>query len=396
MSFRRIFEVGRIFTIYVSENETVSCEVQTHFGSFPLGEVYNKSSVRIITTFASKNEVVSLAFQTQFGSSLPARFAEKVLIAYSRFLRPKTKLFAVKFRRISEVFSMQALWKSYGRNFTINASKSVTVCHDVQTHFGTSPLARFIKEVMGGISRFMCLKTKLFLWSWDTFWKFSPANFINHFCAHFLVFLRPQTKLFAVKFRRISDVLRFQGLRRKFCTNFNDLYGPKWRCLLWSSHTFWKLSACKVYRKSYGRIIAIYASRNEAVCCKVQTHFGSSPPARFTEKSFGSIFTICVSNKQTFLTSKLCEKLWPRFIILRAHKILVCCSNTLWRSWLSHFIRTHYFESEHISTATAPTNCDMLVWPYANQFQKSLGLAPQICFAISELRKNEQILWNLA
>jgi len=61
--------------------------------------------------------------------------------------------------------------------------------------------------------------------------------------------MRPQTKLFAAKFRRILEVLRLQGLRRKFCTNFT-----------------------------------IYAPQNEGFCFKVHTHFGSSLPARFTEK----------------------------------------------------------------------------------------------------------------
>jgi len=44
----------------------------------------------------------------------------------------------------------------------INASKNVTVCRDVQMHFETSSLARFIEKVMDEISRFMHLKTKLF------------------------------------------------------------------------------------------------------------------------------------------------------------------------------------------------------------------------------------------
>ena len=62
---------GRIFTTYVYRTEAVSCEVQTHFGGFHL-----------------------------------ARYITKVLGALSRFLRPQTKLFAMKFRRILEVFSV--------------------------------------------------------------------------------------------------------------------------------------------------------------------------------------------------------------------------------------------------------------------------------------------------
>ena len=299
--------------------------------------------------FASKKEAVCCEVPAHFRSSLPARFTKRFLGAFSLLMHPKTKMSAVKFRQILKVFSMQTLWKSSWRNFTINASKNKAVCREVQTHFGSFLRASFIKTFLGAFSHF---------------WH-------------------PQTKLFAVKFRRILEVLCLQGLWKKLCTNFHNLCAPKRSCLLWSSHTFCKFSACKVYRKSYGCTITIYACKNEAVCCKVQTHFGSSPPARFTEKSSGSIFTTCVSNKQTFLTSTFCKKRWPRFTILHPHKSLLCCSDTLWRSWLSHFIRTHYFGSEHIWTTTAPTNCDMWVWPYVKQFQKSLWLALVTCFVIS-------------
>ena len=117
--------------------------------------------------YASKNITVCREVQTHFGSSLPASLAEKVLGAYSRFLRPKTKRFAVKFRRILDVLRIQGYKKISGRIFTIyasknKASKNLTVNREVQTHFGSSPLARFIEKVMGEISRLMRLKTKLF------------------------------------------------------------------------------------------------------------------------------------------------------------------------------------------------------------------------------------------
>jgi len=140
-------------------------------------------------------------------------------------------------------------------------STNEAVCCEIQTHFGSSPPPRFTEKVLHRFSRFMC----------------------------------PKTKVFALKFIYI----------------------------------FFTVPDCKVYRKSYGHIITIYASKNKAVCCEVQTHFGSSPPARFTEKNSGFIFTICVSNKQTFLTSTFCKKLWPHFTILRNHKSLLCRSDTL-------------------------------------------------------------------
>jgi len=68
-----------------------------------------KCSGRFFTIYAFKNEAVCHEVQTHFGSSLPARFTEKVLGAIPRFVSPKMKLFAVKFRRILEAFAFQAL-----------------------------------------------------------------------------------------------------------------------------------------------------------------------------------------------------------------------------------------------------------------------------------------------
>jgi len=48
------------------------------------------------------------------GSSLPASFKEKVVGAIPQFLRPQTKLFALKFRRILEVLCLQVLQKVLG------------------------------------------------------------------------------------------------------------------------------------------------------------------------------------------------------------------------------------------------------------------------------------------
>jgi len=248
----------------------------------------------------------------RFWKFSPCKLYKKDMGAFSRLMRPKTELFAVNFRRILELLRLQGSWKKLWVKF-----------HDLC------------------VQKWICL-----LWSWDAFWKFSLCKLHKTFLGTFSRFLHPQTKLFAIKLRCILEVLRLEGLRRKFCRNFHDLCAHKRRCLLWSSHTFWKFSACKVYRKSSGHIITIYVSKNEVVSC------GSSPPAKFTQKSSGHIFTICVSNKQTLLTSTFCKKLWPRFTILRAHKSLLCCSDSLWRS---HFIRTHCFEPECIWTMTAPT-----------------------------------------
>jgi len=105
------------------------------------------------------------------------RFMKKALGALSRFLRPKTKLFAVKFRRIFKVLCLQGSQKSYGRIFRTYVSENEAVCSQVQTHFGSYLAASFAEKVLGTYSRF----------------------------------LRPKTKQFAVKFRRISEVFPVQA-----------------------------------------------------------------------------------------------------------------------------------------------------------------------------------------
>jgi len=56
---------------------------------------------------ASKNETVCLDVQMHFGSFPPPKFTEKVLDKFSRFVCPKMKLFAVRFRRILQAFCLQ-------------------------------------------------------------------------------------------------------------------------------------------------------------------------------------------------------------------------------------------------------------------------------------------------
>jgi len=191
-------------------------------------------------------------------------------------MRPKMKLFAVELRRILEVLCLRVLqkkfwaifhdlcvqkrsclpwnsdafWKfsackfqrkSSGRNSTIFVLKNEAVCCEVQTHFRSFRLASFVKRVLGAFLRFM----------------------------------HPKTKLFAVKFRRIFEVLALRGLWKIFRAHYHDLCVQKLNCLPWCSDAFQKFSASKVYRESSGQIFTIYVSENEAVCCEVQTHLAS-------------------------------------------------------------------------------------------------------------------------
>jgi len=120
----------------------------------------------------------AVKIQTHFGRSLPGRFTENVVGAIPRFMRPKTKLFAVKFRRVLELSPLMLHEKSCGRIFPIFASKNEAVWCEVQTHFGSSLPASFKEKVLGAIPQF----------------------------------IRPKTKLFAVKFRRSLEVFALQAL----------------------------------------------------------------------------------------------------------------------------------------------------------------------------------------
>jgi len=71
-----------------------------------------------------KNEAACCEVQTHFESFRLASFVKKCMDAILRFICPKTKLFAVKFRCILE-FSLCEVYEKYlGRTVTICASKN--------------------------------------------------------------------------------------------------------------------------------------------------------------------------------------------------------------------------------------------------------------------------------
>ena len=105
-------------------------------------------------------------------------------------------------------------------------------------------------------------------------------------------------------FRRISEVLRLQGLQRKFWANFHDWCVLKRNCLLWSSDAFCKSLLARLIKK-------LWAHFHDFMCCV---------------------------NKHSWL-QQFVKMLWPRFIIFHAHKSLLGCSGILWSSRFSHFVR---------------------------------------------------------
>jgi len=82
--------------------------------------------------------------------------------AIPRFVRPKTVLCALKFRRILEVLCLRDLQKVLGAIPRFVRPKNETVCCEIQTHFGSSPPPRFTEKFLDKFSRFMCPKTQLF------------------------------------------------------------------------------------------------------------------------------------------------------------------------------------------------------------------------------------------
>ena len=174
-----------------------------------------------------------------FGSFRLSSFI-KTVGAFSWFMRPKTKLFAVEFRRILKVFCLQVL------------QEKLAQFHD------------------------LCVQKRSCLpWNLDAFWKFSACKIYRKIVGAIPRFVRPKTKLFSVKFRCILEVLYLRVLQEKLWAQFHNFCVQKWSCLLWNSDAFWRFSTCKIYRKSCGRNSTICASKNEAVCWEVQTHFGS-------------------------------------------------------------------------------------------------------------------------
>ena len=121
--------------------------------------------------------------------------------------------------------------KSYGRIFTIYVSKNEVVSCKVQTNSGSFHLARFIKNVLGAFSRFMCRKTELFFCEVEThFGSFLHARFMKKVTGTFSRFLRRKMKLFAIEFRRILEVLSLRGLQKKLWAYFHDLCVQKSCC----------------------------------------------------------------------------------------------------------------------------------------------------------------------
>ena len=99
---------GRIFTIFTSKNKAVCREVQTDFRSFSCASFIKRKWVHFLD-FCIQNWSCLFLSSDAFWTFSPDEVLKKVLGAFSRFMHPKMKLFAVKLRFILEVFGLRGL-----------------------------------------------------------------------------------------------------------------------------------------------------------------------------------------------------------------------------------------------------------------------------------------------
>ena len=100
--------------------------------------------------------------------------------------------------------------------------------------------------------------------------------------------MHPKTKLFAVKLRRILEVFRLQGLQEKIPGAFSRFMRPKTKLLAMRLRCILDVLCSQHLQKKSWHIFIIYVSKNEAVGCEVETHFGSYLLAKYTEKILGT------------------------------------------------------------------------------------------------------------
>ena len=224
---------------------------------------------------SSKNEAVCREVQTHIGSSLPASFTGKVLGAIPRFVSPKIKRFAVKFRRILEAFSFRALYKMFWAHFPrfvrpktklfavkFRRIMEVLCLRILQKKFWSQFHDLFVQERS-------CLP-----WNSDAFRKNSGCKVYRKSSGRNSTICASKKEAVGREIQTHFESSLPASFTKKLWAQFHDFCVKKWSGLLWSSEAFWKFSPCKLWKKISGCNFTIYASKNEVVCCEIQTHFG--------------------------------------------------------------------------------------------------------------------------
>lgn len=132
----------------------------------------------------------------------------------------------------------------------------------------------------------------------DAFSKFQACKVSKKFSGHISPFMHTETKVFAVKFKRIFEVFGLQGFLDMFLQHCYNSCVHRQNCLLWSSDTFvssllakfpqnvlevfsswgfsiWKSSTWEVFTKRFWAHYTIFTFGNEAVWCGIQTQINT-------------------------------------------------------------------------------------------------------------------------
>ena len=125
---------------------------------------------------------------------------------FSRFLRPKMKLFAVDSDAFWKLWLCQVYEEGFGYIFTIYASKIEAVCC-----LEVLRIRGWQKDFWAYFHDFCVQKRSSLPWSSDGFQKFSPCKLHKKDMGAFSQFLRPKMKLFALKFKWILEVFAWWG-----------------------------------------------------------------------------------------------------------------------------------------------------------------------------------------
>ena len=105
------------------QNKGVYCEVETHFGSFRFARCMKKFWAQFHDLCVQKRSCLPWSSDAVWKYSV-CKVYRKSSGGNFTIYASKTKPFAVKLRRILEVFALRGAWKSSERNFTIYASKT--------------------------------------------------------------------------------------------------------------------------------------------------------------------------------------------------------------------------------------------------------------------------------
>ena len=247
------------------------------------------------------------------------------------------------------------------------------VCCEDQTNLGSFHLLRCTEKVLDAFSRFFVQKLRCLLWSSDTFWtfstckvyrkklqaecqdicvlnrrgllwssdesrKFSPCKVTEKVLGAFSWFLRPKTKLSAVKFRCIFDVFALNAWYKMFWTHFHDLCVLIRSCLPLNWDAFWSSLPASFIEKVLGTISRFVHAKTKLFEVRFRRILEVLRMQVLKKKFWVWFHDLCVQKRSCFLCNsdafrkysacKVYRKLWAQFHDLCVKK----WSGLLWSS----------------------------------------------------------------